>query len=64
MHQGDRFIDDFDFYIGDEALSHAKTHQLSHLLKSGQICDWDGIEKFWSKSIHQYLRCEPDEHIF
>ena len=33
-------------------------------MKSGQITDWDGIEKFWHKSIHSYLRCDPEEHRF
>ena len=33
-------------------------------MKSGQIQDWDGIEKFWHKSIHSYLRCDPQEHRF
>ena len=37
---------------------------MSFLLKSGQITDWDGIEKFWHKSIHSYLRCDPEEHRF
>lgn len=28
------------------------------------IKDWDGVEKFWHKSIYSYLRCEPEEHRF
>lgn len=28
------------------------------------IKDWDGIEKFWHKSIYSKLRCEPEEHRF
>ena len=40
------------------------THTVSSLLKGGQIQDWDGIEKFWHKSIHSYLRCDPEEHRF
>ena len=55
---------EMDFYIGDEALKRSKSHELRYLLKSGQISDWDGIEKFWHKSIHQYIRCEPDNHRF
>ncbi len=35
-----------------------------NILKSGQIQDWDGIEKFWHRSIHSYLRCDPEEHRF
>lgn len=53
-----------DYYIGDEAMNNQKTHQISYLLKGGQIEDWEGIEKFWHKSIYSYLRCEPEEHRF
>lgn len=55
---------ELDFYIGEEAESKKSTHDVSFLLKSGQITDWDGIEKFWHKSIHSYLRCDPEEHRF
>ena len=55
---------ELDYYIGDEAMAHAKSHQLSYILKSGQIEDWEGIEKFWHKSMYSYLRCEPEEHRF
>lgn len=37
---------------------------MSNLLKSGQIQDWDGIEKFWHRSIFSYLRCDPEQHRF
>ena len=53
-----------DYYIGEEAMKYQKTHQISYLLKGGQIEDWEGIEKFWHKSIYSYLRCEPEEHRF
>jgi len=33
-------------------------------MEAGQIADWEGIEKFWHKSIYSYLRCEPEEHRF
>ena len=55
---------EMDYYIGQEAMDNAKTHQISYLLKGGQIEDWEGIEKFWHKSIYSYLRCEPEEHRF
>jgi len=58
------FNPELDFYIGEEALAKSRSHEVRYLLKSGQISDWDGIEKFWHKSIHQYLRCEPDNHRF
>ena len=55
-----------DFLIGEEAnaASKRKTHQISYMLRSGQIEDWEGVEKFWHKSIYSYLRCEPEEHRF
>ena len=33
-------------------------------MEGGMIRDWDGIEKFWHKSIYSFLRCEPEEHRF
>jgi actin-related protein 3 len=33
-------------------------------MEGGMIKDWDGIEKFWHKSIYSKLRCEPEEHRF
>ena len=37
---------------------------MKYILKSGQICDWEGIEKYWNRSIHSYLKCEPENHRF
>ncbi len=37
---------------------------MSFLIRSGQIENWEGIEKFWHRSIYSYLRCEPEEHRF
>lgn len=34
------------------------------MIRSGQIENWEGVEKFWHKSIYSYLRCEPEEHRF
>jgi actin-related protein 3 len=34
------------------------------LLRQGQVADWECMEMFWQKSMHQYLRCEPEEHRF
>ena len=53
-----------DFYIGDEAITKQNTHDVRGLLKHAQIHDWEGIEKFWHKSIYSYIRCEPEEHKF
>ena len=55
---------ELDFFIGDEAMSATKTHQLNYIIRSGQVENWEAIEKFWHKSIYSYLRCEPEEHRF
>ena len=56
--------DEFDFYIGDDAFANSKTHNISYLMRGGMIDNWEMMEKFWHRSIHQLLRCEPSEHIF
>lgn len=33
-------------------------------MKSGIIENWDLMEKFWHRSIFDYMRAEPDETIF
>lgn len=55
---------ELDFYIGDEALVRSQTHDIRYILRSGQISDWEGIEKYWHRSIHTYLKCEPENHRF
>jgi actin-related protein 3 len=57
-------INDLDYYIGDEAKKPPINYNPSYLLRSGQVEDWEGIEKYWHKSIYSYLRCEPEEHRF
>lgn len=53
-----------DFFIGEEALTQGDKYRQRKLLNQGQIADWEGMEKFWHRSIHSYLRCEPEEHRF
>jgi actin-related protein 3 len=53
-----------DFFIGDEALKLSQTYDIRYIMKHGQVSDWEGIEKFWHRSIYSYLRCEPEEHRF
>jgi actin-related protein 3 len=55
---------ELDYFIGDEAMAHSRSHHLSYLLKGGQVQNWEGMEKFWHKAIYQNLRCEPEEHRF
>jgi actin-related protein 3 len=54
-------FDDYDYFIGDEAVN-SKTHSTSYLLRGGMIENWDQMEKFWHKSIFQYLRADPEDH--
>lgn len=56
--------DQLDFHIGDEALKNSKTHQVIWPISSGIVKDWELMEKFWHRSIFDYLRCEPEDHVF
>ncbi|KAF1792318.1 Actin/actin-like conserved site [Phytophthora cactorum] len=55
-------IDDLDFYIGNEALDHASTHQVNYPIAQGIVQNWDNMEKLWQRCIFQHMRCEPEEH--
>ena len=55
---------ELDFYIGDEAYTHQKSHNLQYIIRSGQIENWEAMEKFWHRAIYSQLRCEPEEHRF
>eukprot|EP01029_Cantina_marsupialis_P028719 TRINITY_DN777920_c0_g1_i1.p1 TRINITY_DN777920_c0_g1~~TRINITY_DN777920_c0_g1_i1.p1 ORF type:complete len:405 (-),score=117.81 TRINITY_DN777920_c0_g1_i1:87-1301(-) len=56
-------IDDLDFYIGKDALNRPAYIQTSPI-KEGIIKNWTHMEQFWHRSLHQYLRCDPEEHAF
>lgn len=32
-------------------------------MASGEVKDWNIMEKLWHKCIYDYLRCEPREHV-
>ena len=53
-----------DYYIGDEALAHTTTHQINWPITSGQVRNWDNMEKLWQQCIFKYLRCDPEDHLF
>ena len=36
-------VDDLDFYIGNEALAHATTHQVNYPIRHGLIENWDNM---------------------
>lgn len=60
-------IDDFDVYIGDEAVQRGSSkslYSLSYPIRHGQIDNWDWMERFWQASIFQHLKCEPEDHLF
>jgi len=56
--------DQLDFFIGDDAIKNAQSHQLTYPIKSGLIKDWELMEKLWHRSIYSYLKCDPEEHVF
>ena len=59
--------DEYNYYIGEEAINIAKTsknHKLTYPMQNGIIESWDLMEKFWHQSIYDYLKCDPQEHNF
>ena len=64
VRDGPKFNKDLDYYIGDEACNKGADYKRTNLIKKGEVADWEGIEKFWHRSIHTYLRCEPENHNF
>ncbi|KAL6625545.1 actin-related protein 3 [Neocallimastix californiae] len=59
-----RGIEDLNFVIGDEAIANSKTYSLNYPIRHGQVDNWDLMEKFYQASIFQYLKCEPEDHLF
>lgn len=57
-------LNDLDFYIGDEALSHNQTYSLNYPIAGGIVEDWNSMEFFLQKAIYKYLNCDPEEHQF
>lgn len=33
-------------------------------MSSGTVKDWEGMEKFWHRSIYYNLKCDPEDHYF
>jgi actin-related protein 3 len=54
---------ELDFFIGEEAQKKVRTHKLVYPMSSGEVKDWNIMEKLWHKCIYDYLRCEPRDHI-
>ncbi|KAI0389144.1 actin-related protein 3 [Xylariaceae sp. FL0594] len=61
-----RGTEDLDYFIGDEATAAANGpgYGLHYPIRHGQIENWDHMERFWSNSIYQYLRVEPEDYLF
>mmetsp|Transcript_9595 Transcript_9595/g.9378 ORF Transcript_9595/g.9378 Transcript_9595/m.9378 type:complete len:279 (-) Transcript_9595:462-1298(-) len=55
-------FNDYDYFIGEEALKNSSTHKLTYVLNGGMIENWEQMEKYWHKSIFEYLRADPEEH--
>ncbi|KRX09666.1 hypothetical protein PPERSA_02538 [Pseudocohnilembus persalinus] len=57
---------ELDFFIGKEAYTknNDMNYQLFKPMSSGIVEDWDLMEKFWHRSIFDYLRCEPEDTTF
>ena len=59
--------DEYNYYIGEEAINKAKeskNHKLIYPMQNGIIESWDLMEKYWHQSIYDYLKCDPQEHNF
>ncbi|KAI9230768.1 MAG: actin family [Piptocephalis tieghemiana] len=59
-----RGLEDLDFYVGNEALSHAKSYSINYPVRHGQVENWDHMERLWAQSIFKHLRAEPEDHSF
>ena len=41
-----------------------RTHRIVNPIEGGIVRNWDLMEKFWHRSIFDYLRCDPQETVF
>lgn len=58
-----KVCDTLDFCIGEEARILYRTHQVVNPIEGGVVRNWDLMEKFWHRSIFDYLRCDPEESV-
>ncbi len=59
--------DEYNYHIGYEALTESRkstNHSLYYPMSNGMVDNWDLMEKFWHKSIYNYMKCDPQEHFF
>jgi actin-related protein 3 len=56
-------LDDLDFFIGDEAMAHATTHQINYPIRHGLVENWDHMERLWQRCIFKVrARNSPNQH--
>lgn len=53
-----------DFVIGEEARDLTRTQKVVNPIEGGIVRNWDLMEKFWHRSMFDYLRCDPQETVF
>jgi actin-related protein 3 len=54
-----------DYCIGNDANNLPRSHyDVINPMKDGIIQEWGLMEKFWHRSIFDYLRCDPSETLF
>jgi actin-related protein 3 len=54
--------DQVNYFIGDLAYQNSGSHVMANLLESGEIQNFQHMEKYWNRCFFDYLRCEPQEH--
>ena len=53
-----------DFVIGDDARELTRTQKVVNPIEGGIVRNWDLMEKYWHRSMFDYLRCDPQETVF
>lgn len=56
------FLNDRDFFIGDEAQSKRAISTLKYPIKHGVVTDWDDMENIWKYTFYEKLNVDPREH--
>ncbi|CAM6005248.1 unnamed protein product [Sphagnum balticum] len=59
-----KITETLDFTIGEEARDLTRTQSVVNPIEGGIVRNWDLMEKFWHRSIFDYLRCDPQETVF
>jgi actin-related protein 3 len=55
-----KICNSLDFCIGDDANNLPRSHfDVINPMKDGIVKEWELMEKFWHRSIFDYLRCDP-----